>query len=346
MNTPLQPLALKETPIGEKVETGYCDLSVVVPVYCSAGCLDALVKAVREALGSSLEYELILVNDGSKDESWEVIERICRENRWVVAANLRRNFGQDNAIMTGLRLARGKAVAIMDDDLQHDPGDLPELLKTLQESAADVVFAAFLQKRHRLWKKLGSWVNGKVAEWLLDKPPNIYLSPYKILSRQLVDVLVGYEGPDAYVDGLILQATHRFAQIRVAHHNRYTGESTYTFVRSVWVWSQLAFSFSVKPLRLATWIGTVAAFLGMTGAVGVVLYRLLAPEQFTAESVGWASLMTLVLVLGGIQMLFLGLLGEFVGRTHMKVSQKPQSVVAETRGLENRETPAETANQQ
>jgi undecaprenyl-phosphate 4-deoxy-4-formamido-L-arabinose transferase len=246
-----------------------------------------------------------------------------------VGVDLRRNFGQDNAIMTGLRLARGDYVVVMDDDLQHHPRDIPRLLDRLVQERADVVYADFRVKHHRLWKRLGSWFNGKVAEWVVSKPRGIYLSPYKALRREVVELICRYDGPDPYVDGLLFQVTARITLIPVDHHPRFAGTSAYTLMKSIRVWGRLAFSFSVRPLRLVTWFGFTVAALGLLFALWVVAYRLFFPQDFPEAAVGWASLMVTLLVLGGLQMVFFGILGEYAGRTYLKVNNKPQAAIRE-----------------
>lgn len=316
--------------IAHEDDPGEPGLSIVVPVYRSAGCVEALIAAIAAALRpTGLPYEVILVNDGSPDHSWAVIEELCHDHPEVVGVDLRRNFGQDNAILTGLRLARGRAIAIMDDDLQHHPSDLPALLSKLDEGA-DVVYADFRVKRQAAWKNLGSWFNGKVAEWVIDKPKGIYLSPYKVLRREVAQLICRYDGPEPYVDGLLFQVTSRFAQVPVEHQPRYAGRSNYNLLRSIGVWSRLATGFSVRPLRLVTWFGLALALLGGLLAVVVVVYRLMFPEDFEAAVAGWASLMVTQLLLGGARMVFLGILGEYVGRMHSAVSgKKPQATIRE-----------------
>src|SRR5215470_14314966 len=164
-------------------------LSIVVPVYGSEDCLEALIAAIDGEMGSTgLSYEVVLVNDGSPDRSWQVIEAICDSNLNIIGVDLRRNFGQDNAILTGLGLAEGRYIAIMDDDLQHHPRYLPMLVAEI-DKGADVVYADFSAKRQSLWKNLGSWFNGKVAEWVIDKPKDIYMSPYKIIRREVAGLI-------------------------------------------------------------------------------------------------------------------------------------------------------------
>ncbi|MEK6323480.1 MAG: glycosyltransferase family 2 protein [Acidobacteriota bacterium] len=305
------------------------DLSIVVPVYRSEDCLEALIEAIAEALDpTNRDYEVVLVNDGSPDNSWALIEAMCRTNPNVVGIDLRRNFGQDNAIITGLRQARGKYVAIMDDDLQHHPRDLPALLYKIEEGG-DAVYADFRVKQQKVWKNLGSWFNGKFAQWVINKPKDIYLSPYKVIRREVAEMICHYDGPDPYIDGLLFQITSRISQIPVDHHPRYAGRSTYTFWKSLKVWGRLAFSFSTRPMRLVSWFGFGFAVLGLLLAVVVILYRLLFPEHFPPGAVGWASLMVALLVLSGIQMLFFGILGEYSGRTFLRVNDKPQAAIRE-----------------
>lgn len=307
-------------------------LSIVIPVYRSADCLEALVAAVGDALISlGGQYEVILVNDCSPDESWSVIEHLCRCHANVVGVDLRRNFGQDNALLTGIRLARGQYIAVMDDDLQHDPKDIPSLVCGL-EAGFDVVYGQFRRKRHQLWKKLGSWFAGKVAEWVLDEPRDIYLSPYKVFRREVADLICNYHGAEPYIDGLLLQVTSRITQVPVEHRPRYCGKSTYTLWESIRIWTRIAFSFSVKPLRVVTVLGLAFSVLGVLLGIAVILYRLSSPESFPESTAGWASLIIALLFLGGIQMIFFGILGEYAGRTYLRVNDQPQTAVRVIRG--------------
>src|SRR5450432_414238 len=198
-------------------------LSIVIPVYRSEDCLIALYDALAKAMAMlGRTYEVIFINDFSPDESWRVIESLCEIDSSVVGVDLRRNFGQDNAILTGLRLARGRYIAIMDDDLQHHPKFLPNLLREI-EKGHDVVYADFGVKQQKLWKNVGSWLNGKLAEWVLDKPRGMYISPYKIIRRDIAELICDYPGHAPYIDGLLFQTTARSSQVPVDHHPRAEG---------------------------------------------------------------------------------------------------------------------------
>lgn len=303
-------------------------LSVVVPAYRSELCLQALAEAIDRATADQpWDVELVLVNDFSPDGTWRVIEALCRQHPRIVGVDLRRNFGQDCAILTGMRHARGQYVAIMDDDLQHDPSYLPALLAEAEAGNHDVVYANFERKHQKVWKNLGSWFNGKVAEWVLDKPPGVYLSPYKVLRRDVAQMVASNLGPEPYVDGLIFQVTSRISQIPAEHHKRHAGSSSFTFWKSVNVWARLAFTFSARPLRLATASGFAMAIAGAVLAVVVVLYRLLFPENFGPYATGWASLMVAMLLVSGTQLLFFGIFGEYLGRTYLRVNEKPQTSI-------------------
>lgn len=311
-------------------ETGYeCDVSVVVPVYRSEECVEELVRQTHDALGAAgRTYEIILVNDCSPDGSWAKIQEAASANERVKGVNLRCNSGQDNAIMAGLGLARGRFVIIMDDDLQHDPRDMDGLIREL-EAGHDVCYARFPRKKQALWKNLGSWLNDKVANIVIGKSSEIYLSPYKVMRQEVAQELVHYDGPFPYVDGLIFRVTANITQVDIEHHDRFAGEGNYNLRKSVSVWMKVATGFSLAPLRLATFLGFTFSSLGLLLALCVIVRKLQSPQA----PMGWASTVVAVLVLGGIQLACIGLIGEYVGRVFLHLNRKPQYVVAETIGV-------------
>jgi len=311
------------------------NVSVVVPVYRSEECVAPLVEALTQAFGASARsHEIILVNDGSPDGSWRRIVEVGAKYRAVVGVNLRRNFGQDNAIMAGLNQARGEVVIIMDDDLQHDPRDMEALIHKVEEGH-DVCYACFTEKKQAWWKNAGSWFNGKVAEWVIGKPPDVYLSPYKAISGEVVREIVKYDGPYPYVDGLIFRVTSSITKVDVEHHDRYAGRSNYNLRRSISVWLKLATSFSLAPLRLSTYMGFGVAAAGLVLALLFVVRRLLD----NAAPLGWASTMVVILVLGGAQLGCLGMIGEYLGRAYLNLNRKPQYVVRKVTRCSDRPEP-------
>jgi undecaprenyl-phosphate 4-deoxy-4-formamido-L-arabinose transferase len=300
-------------------------LSIVVPVYRSAECLPELARRVEEEVGRCfLSYELILVNDDSPDPSWEVIVRLAREHDFITGVNLRKNAGQDNAIMAGLSLATGEVIVIMDDDLQHDPSDIVVLHRYI-ERGFDVVYAHFERKKQALWKNFGSWVNDWFAVLTLGKPKNIYMSPYKAMRREVLHEITKYAGPYPYVDGLIFTVTSNITQVPATHHARFAGKSNYDLLKSVGVWLKLATGFSVVPLRMATLLGGIISLFAFVLAAYFVLQTLIwaeAPE-------GWASTIVAVLFIGGIQLIGIGAIGEYIGRIFITQNARPQFTVKE-----------------
>lgn len=307
------------------------ELSIVVPVYRSATCLPELARRVRDAVSRRFEsYELILVNDDSPDDSWDVIVRLTREHDFVVGVNLRRNAGQDNAIMAGLGVAYGDVIVIMDDDLQHDPDDIPLLYEEIQKGH-DVVYARFEHKEQAIWKNLGSWFNDWVATVTIGKPRDVYMSPFKALRREVVEEVVRYEGPYPYVDGLIFSVTSKFAQIPATHHRRFAGTSNFNLVKSVAVWLKVATGFSVIPLRFAMLIGAVMSLASLV----LGLYYVVETVMFGHEPAGYPSVIVSVLFIGGVQLIGLGAVGEYVGRIFITQNRRPQFTVKEV--LRNQE---------
>jgi undecaprenyl-phosphate 4-deoxy-4-formamido-L-arabinose transferase len=307
------------------------ELSIVVPVYRSADCLPELARRTHDAVSRRFQsYELILVNDDSPDDSWDVIVRLTGTYPSVVGVNLRRNVGQDNAIMAGLRAASGDVIVIMDDDLQHDPRDIAALYERVQ-SGRDVAYARFEHKQQAIWKNLGSWFNDRVATLTLGKPRDVYMSPYKAISREVVNEIVKYQGPYPYVDGLIFTVTSNLAQVTVPHHHRFAGKSNFNLVRSVAVWLKVVTGFSVIPLRIAMLLGAIMSVSSFLLAFYYVFETLILAR----EPAGYPSLIVSILFIGGVQLLSLGAVGEYVGRIFITQNSRPQFTVKEIRrGLE------------
>ena len=300
-------------------------ISVVVPVYNSRECLKELVRRIESALTpKNFTFEIVLVNDGSPDDSWEVISGIAAQNRRVIGVCLRRNFGQDSALMAGLRIASGTYIVIMDDDLQHDPAYIPALYEEIVKGY-DVVYATYNHKRQKFWKNLGSAFNDRIANIVLKKPKEIYLSPYKIIFHQAAVAVIDYDGPFPYVDGLLFRITSHFSQIEIEHDERFSGAGNYTILKSLLVWSNLLTNFSIFPLRIATMLGLISSASGILYGVGIVVAKLLHP----APVQGWTSTIVTILILGGVQLFTIGMMGEYLGRVYLNISRQPQYVIKE-----------------
>ena len=305
------------------------NLSVVIPVYGSESVLPELVSQLGIALDriESLagRYEVLLVCDCSPDQSWAAIQRLALKYPWVRGILLRMNAGQHNAVMAGFSHARGEIVVTMDDDLQHSPADIAALLTEL-ERGRDVVYARFKARKHAWWKIAGSRINDWVAGYLLQKPKGLYLSPFRAVRAGIVKDVLRYTGPYAYVDGLILSVTRNIGSIDVDHHDRFAGNCAYSLRKSISLWLKMATSFSIVPLRLTSFAGLCFAGLGFVLAMAFVV------QKFTIDRMpdGWSSLMVAILILGGVQLLALGMLGEYLGRVLLTLNSRPQFVIGET----------------
>ena len=304
------------------------EISVVIPVYKSEKCIPELTKQISDAL-KDFDWELILVNDCSPDNSWTEIKKVAAENNNITGINLRKNGGQDLAILAGLNHAKGKWIVIMDDDLQHSPYDIPKLYAQAQKGF-DVVYADFKQKKQKLWKNLGSWLNGKVSEITLGKPKGIYLSPFKIISSSVVKEMCKLNNLFPYIDGLIFQVTKNITQINIEHHKREYGKSNFTLVKSMQVFFRMMFGFSTFPLNFATYIGFFSSTMGFVLAIYFLVKFLLGLEPLT----GWTSLIMVILILGGLILLALGIIGKYIGQMYLTINNSPKYIVKETVGYE------------
>lgn len=299
-------------------------LSIVIPVYNGARSIGELVGALAD-LSITGGHEIILVNDGSPDNSLEVCRTLVDKARVpITLIGLARNYGEHNAVMAGLRRASGAHVITMDDDLQNPPDEVGRLLAFAQHTGKEVVYTYYDEKRHALWRNLASRFANWVADFVLDKPGGLYLSSFRCMSAFVVREITRYEGPFPYVDGLILQVTQDIDRLLVRHLPRAAGRSNYTLRRLLRLWMSMFVNFSVMPLRISTLTGFALSVLGAVGGAMAVAEALLwSPPP------GWASLMAAVLLLSGVQLLILGIIGEYLGRLYLTINRKPQSVVKE-----------------
>lgn len=310
-------------------------LSLVIPVYNGSQTIAGVVEAIRAAV-SPARYEIILVNDGSQDQSEEVcLELAARDPDTISYVQLSRNYGEHAAVLAGMRRAIGRYVAILDDDGQNPPDQLPILLRHIQTHPLDVVYGRYREKRHHWFRRLGSWFTNAVATIVLRKPPRLYLSSFKIMNRFMVDAITSHDGPHPYIDGLIFQVSERVGEVEVDHRQREAGRSGYTLRRLVRLWLNMFLGFSIAPLRLAALAGLCTSALSLLLLLAIVLDKLLLNPQLT---VGIPTVLVCVTLFAGIQLFVLGTVGEYVGRVFLHLQGKPQSVVRYER-LRNDEQP-------
>lgn len=298
-------------------------LSFIIPLYNSAATIAAVVREI-DGFTIAGGHEIVLVNDGSADATAEVCRELVRTSRVPVTyVEHARNFGEHNAVLTGWRHARGRHLVNLDDDGQNPPAEAVRLWEHAQATGLDVVFGHYAVKQHSPWRNAGSWLTNRMTDWALDKPPGFYLSSFRCVSGFVAREVIGYSGPFPYIDGLLLQVTQRIGSIEVRHEARQAGASTYTFRRLIRLWLSAWINFSVFPLRVATVLGLVLAFVGLVALCGVIFLWL----TDRGPAFGWGSNTAALLVFSGVQLLLLGLIGEYIGRMFLAVNQRPQAVV-------------------
>jgi glycosyltransferase involved in cell wall biosynthesis len=299
-------------------------LSIIIPVYRGEKTIGPLVLALADCFEGICPLEIVLVNDGSPDNSAAVCRGLAKRMDFVKFLNLSRNFGEHNAVMAGLNFCTGDYVVIMDDDFQNPPTEVAKLLDEIQKGY-DVVYSYYAVKRHPFLRNLGSRVNNYFAVLLLDKPRDLYLSSFKIVSRFVVDELIKYDGPYPYIDGLVLRITRNCSRVLVEHDARREGRSGYTPRKLVSLYLNMFTNFSILPLRLASYAGLATSLIGLILAAMFVVEKLRNPEV----PAGWTSVIVSLFILGGIQLFALGMIGEYLGRLFLKDNGRPQFVVRE-----------------
>ena len=298
-------------------------VSFVIPCYRSAHTIGGVVEELKGAMARmpGYESEFVLVNDCSPDNTFEVLRDMAENDERITAIDLAKNFGQHAAIMAGLRHSAGQIVVCLDDDGQTPGDEVGKLIRKLEEGY-DVVYAEYAHKQHAAWRNIGTVINNRMTEIMLGKPRELTITSYFAMQRFIVDEMLIYKNCYPYVEGLILRATRRIGTVPVTHRAREEGESGYTLVKLFSLWMNGFTSFSVKPLRIATYCGAFAAVLGFLYLIVILV------KHFVDSSIpeGWASTMALMLLLGGIILLVLGMIGEYIGRIYMCINASPQYV--------------------
>lgn len=306
------------------------DVSVVVPVYNSATTLSELLERLTQSLERITQsYEIVLVDDGSRDDSWAVMQSLrATYSEHLVAVQLMRNYGQHNTLMCGLGLARGEYVVTMDDDLQNPPEEVPKMLEHIQRENLDLVYGCPDTRSHAAWRNLGASIVWQFYRTVFRNP--VTPTPFRVMRHQLARSVLFYELNFTYLDGLLAWCTSRIGAVEVEHHARAQGRSGYSLGKLLVLALNLYTNFSLIPLQVVSVLGFVVATSGfLVGAYYLV--------QFLAANIvvpGYASTIIAILILGGVQLLALGMIGEYLGRLHLNVNRKPQYVIRQVDGHE------------
>lgn len=299
-------------------------LSIIIPVYNSEKTIETVVIKLDEVLKKHINYEVILVNDGSKDNSYNMCKELANKFKNIKFINLSKNFGQHNAILAGLHFATGEYIVFMDDDLQTPPEELSKLINKIREGY-DVVYANYLEKKHSFFRNIGTRINNLMAEIMLGKPKNLDTSSYFIIRKYIAKELLKYEGPYPYLAGLIFRSTDNVAKVEITHNERSAGKSNYSFLKLFKLWLNGFTNFSIKPLRVSFFLGILLSLVGFLFIIGLVIRRFVDPNVF----IGWTSIIVTILFFSGIQLILVGLAGEYIGRVFLSQNKQPQYIIKE-----------------
>lgn len=305
-------------------------LSFIIPCYCSEKTIGTVVKELIEILFKKKEnsYEVILINDGSLDSTLSILVKLTKEYKQIKVINLSKNFGQHAAIMAGLHHVDGDIVVCLDDDGQTPPTEIFKLIDKINENN-DIVFAKYPIKKHSLFRNFGTNLNNIMAEHLINKPKNISISSYFATKRFIINEIIKYNHPYPYIGGLLLNTSNKIVNVKINHANRISGESGYSFIKLIQLWLNGFTAFSVKPLRIASISGLCFALFGFLYSSIIIINKLTNPN-FVA---GYASLISVTLFMGGVLMIMLGIIGEYLGRMYIGFNKHPQFIIREKIGF-------------
>ena len=309
-------------------------ISFVIPCYRSTQTLPAVVASIQELMTTRDEYEaeIILVNDCSPDDTFGTIRQLTEQYDNVIGVDIAKNRGQQNALMAGFRLASGDLIIGSDDDGQTPVESAFQLIDHLEEGNYDVVCARYVDRGHRsLFRRMGTWADRKMVKVFLEKPDDFNTAIYFVARRFVIEEIIRYDNPYPYWTGLLLRTTHNVGNVDVKQRDRLAGESGYNLRKLLGLWINGLTTFSIKPLRFATILGGLMAIIGFIIMIILVILRL--ASGFT---VGWTSLIATNILIGGLIMIMLGVIGEYIGRIYLSLNKEPQYVVRQVIDRKNR----------
>ena len=304
-------------------------VSFVIPCYRSEQTITGVVEEITQTMGQlpGYTFEIILVNDCSPDDTFPIIRQLCGQYDNLIGINLARNFGQHSAIMAGLHYATGDVCVFLDDDGQTPANEVDKLLDAIA-AGADVAMASYDHKMHSHFRNWGSKVNECMMHIMLRKPRELFVSSYFAVKRFVADSMLQYSNSYPYLPGLLLRATKNIVNVPVHHREREVGTSGYTLKKLLGLWFNGFTAFSVVPLRAATAVGVASAFVGFIYGIYTIIRKLVDPNIL----LGFSSIMAAILFIGGMLMIMLGLVGEYIGRIYISLNNSPQYVVREAIG--------------
>lgn len=304
-------------------------ISFVIPCYRSENTISMVVDEIINTVSerSEYDYEIICVNDCSPDNVYSKLEKMATGNTKIKVINFAKNMGKHAAVLAGHSVVNGKYVVDMDDDFQSPVNQLWRLLEPIENDECDYSTAEYREKKESRFKRFGSDVNSVMSHIMLDKPKGIRMETFSIMKRFVSDEIIKYKNPYPYMEGLVLRTTRRIKTVEMEQRERGDdNKSGFTFKKSLQLWINGMTAFSVKPLRIATFMGFGAALMGFVYGIVIVVQKLVGDILV----LGYSSLLAMILFIGGLIMLMLGLLGEYIGRIYICLNASPQYVIRNT----------------
>ena len=315
-------------------EVKHMELSIVIPMYKSEKTIKNVIDEINlelERVGL-MDYEVVIVNDCSPDDALEIVKLMAKNDKRIKIIDLAKNSGQAAALMAGYKFAAGDYIVNMDDDFQHPAEEIWNMLGYLKSNDLDVVFANYLQKKQSKFRLIGSYINYIMTEFMTDKPKGIKTNSFFIMRRFVCREIIQYNIRSPYIYGIIFAATSKIGNININHRVRLEGVSNYSLLRLLSLWFSGFISFSIKPIRVFTLLGFVLAVIAIITAILTAILRLLEPD---VAPLGWTSVIVAILFFSGVQLISIGLLGEYLGRLYITNSKLPTAVIRETYNIIN-----------
>lgn len=304
-------------------------LSFVIPCYGSEKTIEYVVNGIVDKVAerADYDYEIITVNDSSPDNVISVLKKLASNNKKIKVIDLAKNFGKHSALMAGFSVVKGNIIVSLDDDGQCPIDQLWAMIDPILNESYDITLAAYHKKMQSGFKNFGSSVNSLMSRVLLEKPKDLQFANYYAIKRFIIDEIIRYKNPYPYMEGLLLRSSRRIKNVFMDENKRVDdGKGYFNLKKSLSLWINGFTAFSVKPLRIASLIGTLSAFSGFIYGL-VIIIRKLFFHNITM--LGYSSILAVILFIGGVLMLLLGLIGEYIGRIYISINNSPQYVVRE-----------------
>lgn len=307
-------------------------LSFVIPCYCSQQTIEDVISEIHNKMSERKDYsyEIIAVNDASPDNVYNVLKSLCQNDDRLKAVNLAKNSGKPSAQMAGYALAKGDIIVDLDDDGQCPIDRLWDLIEPLY-NGYDVVYARYPDRKQSAFKNFGSKVNALMARYIIGQPKDLYISNFSAHKRFVSQEMIKYTNPYPYCTGLILRTTSKIRNVDMVERERAAGVGHFTFKKSLKLWLNGLTAFSVKPLRISTILGAICALIGFIFGITTIINKFIHPNVL----IGYSSTMAVMLFIGGMIMLMLGMIGEYIGRIYICINNSPQYVIRETINVEH-----------